>query len=129
MGECNKLGKKINNVYPKMVAIFQNLHPRPGQSHYKLVVSIKSGYSRTTNVESELHTRIAARVKASMNKFVAKVSASLETEVKASLKSSVAIQNTREKFAKQTLYLDLTKPVYVYQVQYSSVMADGTTLD
>merc|ERR1711973_792973 len=116
MRELKRLGKTFNKVSPHMVLIYSNIDPVPG--HYKLDVPIHKGYSRKTNVESELHSRIAAEVRASMKYFLAKVSASVSSEVKASLKASVAIQNTAEITVKQTLDLDLKKSVYVYQVQF-----------
>jgi len=126
--QCKALGETITNTNAKMVAIFQNLASIPGANQFEKEVSVKSGYARTTKVESELHTKIAAQVDASMNKLVARVRATVSAEIRAALKGSVAIQNTAERTDRQRITLDLTSPVYVYQVQYSSVMADGSTL-
>ena len=111
-----------------MVSIFQNLASIKGANRFEKEVYVKSGYARSTKVESALHTKVAAQVDASMNKLVAKVRATVSGEVLASLKNSVAIQNTAERWVRQRITLDLTSPVFVYQVQYSSVMADGSTL-
>mmetsp|Transcript_7042 Transcript_7042/g.9044 ORF Transcript_7042/g.9044 Transcript_7042/m.9044 type:complete len:126 (-) Transcript_7042:230-607(-) len=112
-----------------MVPIFQNLDPRPGENTFSQTLTIKSGYSRETNVASELHTKIAAEVEASMKKFVASVSGRVSSEVSAALSGSIAISNTAEREQTQRINLDLTQPVYVYQIQYSSILADGSALD
>lgn len=126
--QCKALGKIITNTNVKMVSVFKNLHSLPGNKFEKEVY-VKSGYSRSTKVESELHTTVAAQASASMNNFVAKVRASASVEVKAALMGSIAIQNTAERTTRQKITLDLTSPVYIYQTQYSSVLADGSILD
>jgi len=126
--ECKELGKKIISGNVKMVSIFQNLYPIHGKIHWEKEITIKSGYSRQEKVEADLHTKIAAQVETSMDEFVAKEKASISAEIAAALKATIAIQNTAERIEKQKIVLDMTSPVYVYQVQYANVMADGSTL-
>lgn len=124
-----KLGMEITSMSTNMVPIFQNLHGRPDAGNsYELEVNIKSGYARETKLDAELHTKFYAEVKASGKAFAADVEGTVGSEVSASIRASSTVSNTAEKSEKVSIKLNLSKPVYVYQISFSAVMADGTTI-
>lgn len=126
---CKSLGETITSVNSAMVLQFTSPQGRPGENNiFEAEVEITSGYSRTTSVEAELHTKISAEAKASADYLAASVESSVGSEIAASIRGSAQISNSQEKTEKIKITLNLETPAYVYQTCFNAIMADGTTI-
>lgn len=131
-GKSGKLVDNLNALYgkvdfevttkPKLLCIFQGLGDV--NADFTQEIEVKKGYERTTDVSSELHTKVAASAETSGSAFGQNYKASLSAEVATDLVRSTHISNQKVETQKIKVQVRGDKPCYIYQMAFDVTCGD-----
>jgi len=99
-------------VKPQFVALFSTSGGVKATSSIR--IKVHKGYTKSNTVSSELHAKISQSVGAAVKMITAKV----DLDLAATIRSNSTIQNTRLEEHEVTIHVDCSVPAYVYQMKF-----------